>query len=125
MTRLSIAKPCKGIILPADCTGWVPLPEITLEALQGAVGGYVTTVTIPHATLWAIDEAHGHVMNIYTALMFRQSLFGNVVITGGVDNDGETKGLGWRWMRYIMRRVPVADAYKNDPAIVAWAVANL
>jgi len=115
-------KPFSGIILPANPQGWEPLAEITLEALQEAVGGYVTVVNIPHGTLWAIDEAMGQSVNIYALLLFGQVLFGNVVVTGGVDEEGNTKALGRRWRQAIAKRIPVAKRWRND--VATWKANN-
>ncbi len=75
----------------------------TLEQMQAAVGGYVQAVDIaPDITLWCNEE--GKMMslehNLFAQLLWDRAfgagtdyIVGTVVITGGVDDEGETTGL--------------------------------
>ena len=73
-----------------------------LENLQGAVGGLIQAVDLtPELTMWCNDEGKmmGLPVNpVATALWTRyfgetDVIVGNVVFTGGSDEEGETTGL--------------------------------
>jgi hypothetical protein len=126
MTQSQIARPFAGIILSPEIEGWKPLVSIELEALQAAVGGYVTAVEIPHGTLWCVDEAPvGTGANMYaylfpTVVTTVGMLFGTIVLTGGADDEGNTKPLGERWARSIARRVAMHADVANNPELIMW-----
>lgn len=86
----------KGVILKTDFT-MEEMSDISLEALQGAVGGYVTLVrAIVRGTnhvvdVWCADDAYGMPVNLGAIFMFNQHLIGDVVITGMADDEGNTR----------------------------------
>lgn len=77
-------------------------PEGSLRILQGAVGGYIQAVDLnENLTMWLNEEGklEGLDTNLFGTLLFRQrfgdvdTIVGNIVLTGGTDDEGETLGL--------------------------------
>ena len=77
-------------------------PEGSLKVLQGAVGGLVEAIDITkHVTLWVNEEGKlgGFEPNLVASWIYAQNMgvadvvMGDVVFTGGVDDEGDTKGL--------------------------------
>lgn len=76
---------------------------VSYETLSNAVGGMIEAVTLPSGiTLWVNEEGklNGLPVNkVATNLMTRafgqqfDILVGNVIVTGGADDEGETLGL--------------------------------
>ena len=95
----------KAVIIKASGTKELVEFEVgqSYELLSGAVGGYVEVVALPtrRADLWLNEE--GKLNNlpynpIATSLFHDEHhtgdfIVGNVIITGGVDDEGETLGL--------------------------------
>lgn len=121
-----IKRPFQGMILTPEIEGWKPLPVITLEALQDAVGGYVTAITVPYGTLWCIDEAPwSTIANMYvflfpTVIKDHGMLFGTMVFTGESDDNGNTRPLGEKWARAVVRKVAMHPSVADDPALIMW-----
>jgi hypothetical protein len=111
--------PFKGILLPTDCEGWIPLKRITLADLQKACGGYVTVVSIAQGTLWCPDDAIGQAQNLYTTFIYRKPLWGNVVVTGGVGAKGETLSIHPTQVRHIIKHIPLVKRYAT-PALLEY-----
>lgn len=82
------------------------------DLLSGAVGGWIECVSLvsKNADLWLNEEGKldGLPQNpIGTALWtdeygFTDIIVGNIIITGGVDNEGETLGLTDEQVNYFM-----------------------
>lgn len=81
----------------------IDIAEDTLSMLQGAVGGWVQAIDIsPDVTMWLNEEGklEGLPHNPTAQSIFDSAfgpgqdyLVGNVVLTGGVDEEGDTLGL--------------------------------
>lgn len=86
----------KGVILKTDFT-MEEMSDISLEALQGAVGGYVTLVRgivrdSNHVVdVWCADDAYGMPVNLGAIFLFNRHLIGDVAITGMADEEGNTR----------------------------------
>lgn len=77
-------------------------PEGALAVLQDAVDGYVQAIDLtPTMTMWCNEEGKldGLPNNAIATAIFQEKfgavdiIVGNAVITGGVDDEGETIGL--------------------------------
>jgi hypothetical protein len=77
-------------------------PEGALDILQKAVDGYVQAIDLtPTMTMWCNEEGKldGLPNNAIATAIFQEKfgavdiIVGNAVITGGVDDEGETIGL--------------------------------
>lgn len=77
-------------------------PEGSMKVLQSAVGGWYEAVDLnEEVTLWCNEE--GKILGLPThagATRFYQTAFntqdwiaGNIILTGGVDDEGDTLGL--------------------------------
>jgi hypothetical protein len=80
------------------------IEDISLKTLQTKVGGWVQAIDLdPQVTLWANEEGKlvGLPINEFATALW-ESLFGigtdiivgDIVLTGGTDEEGETLGLG-------------------------------
>lgn len=76
--------------------------ESELKALQDAVGGWVQPVDLSDTlTMWVNEEGkiNGSILNVKANEIFRDVfgavdvIFGDVIFTGGVDDEGDTMGL--------------------------------
>lgn len=77
-------------------------PEGTLKVLQSAVDGWVQPVDLSEEmTMWVNEEGKliGLIRNDKANVIFRETfgavdvIMGDVIFTGGVDDEGETIGL--------------------------------
>lgn len=78
-------------------------PEGSLKVLQGAVGGWVQAIDLSdRLTMWLNEEGKldGLIPNDFATQMFCRRfgegtdiIVGNIVLTGGTDDEGETLGL--------------------------------
>ena len=79
-------------------------PEGSLQVLQSGVGGWIEQVTItPELTMFVNEEGKMEfpaIVNAYANAMFAKrfgagidTIVGDVVLTGGMDDEGETVGL--------------------------------
>jgi hypothetical protein len=77
-------------------------PEGSLKVLQGAVGGWIEAVDISETlTLWCNEEGKllGMPANPFATKLSSEAIqtsdwiAGNAVLTGGVDDEGDTLGL--------------------------------
>ena len=77
-------------------------PEGSLKVLQNAVDGYVQAIDLNRdLTMWANEEGklEGMMTNSIATAIFQARfgmvdiIVGNAVLTGGVDDEGETIGL--------------------------------
>lgn len=67
------------------------LKEINLPAMQDAVGGYVECIALTNmVNVWVNDDWTGLRSNNGASLIFQRALYGDVVVTGGVDKEGNT-----------------------------------
>lgn len=92
----------KALVVTVEGTAEV-IEEISLATLQGKVGGWVQAVDLTSTmTLWANEEGKlvGLPVNGFATELWESRfgvgtdiIVGDVVITGGVDADGETLGL--------------------------------
>jgi hypothetical protein len=82
------------------------LEDDSLKKLQGAVGGWVQAVDLQdNLTLWCNEEGKliGLTPNVIGTHMFEKSfgmtdvIMGDVVFTGGTDDEGENLGLPHAW----------------------------
>ena len=82
------------------------LEDDSLKKLQGAVGGWVQAVDLQdNLTLWCNEEGKliGLTPNIIGTHMFEKSfgmtdvIMGDVVFTGGTDDEGDNLGLPHAW----------------------------
>jgi hypothetical protein len=82
------------------------LEEDSLKKLQGAVGGWVQAVDLQeNLTLWCNEEGKliGLTPNVIGTHMFEKSfgmtdvIMGDVVFTGGTDDEGDNLGLPHAW----------------------------
>lgn len=83
----------------------IDFEQNTLEVLQSAVGGWIEAIYLPsieNATMWLNEEGKliGLPHNSYAQTLWNAEygkdtdyIVGNVVITGGVDDEGESLGL--------------------------------
>lgn len=87
-----------------------------LKALQNAVDGYVECITLAHnLLLWVNEEGKIHDLdfNLLASVIFEQALgrveliVGNVVITGGADDNGDIEGLTDRVVNRIQEWIKV------------------
>lgn len=84
------------------CVVDLDAPEGSLKVLQSAVDGWVEAVDFSdELTMWVNEEGKldGLILNDRANAMFQDTfgavdvIVGNVIFTGGVDDEGETKGL--------------------------------
>jgi hypothetical protein len=78
-------------------------PEGSLKVLQTAVGGYVQAIDLnPNVTMWVNEEGKldGLPLNFHGTMFWAASygfgtdqIVGDIVLTGGVDDEGDTLGL--------------------------------
>lgn len=77
-------------------------PEGALKVLQSAVDGWVQPVDLSEEmTMWVNEEGKliGLILNTKANAIFRETfgavdvIMGDVIFTGGVDDEGETMGL--------------------------------
>jgi len=82
------------------------LEDDSLKKLQGAVGGWVQAVDLQdNLTLWCNEEGKliGLTPNVIGTHMFEKSfgmtdvIMGDVVFTGGTDDEGDNLGLPHAW----------------------------
>lgn len=78
-------------------------PEGSLRVLQGAVAGYVQAIDLtPQVTMWINEEGklEGLPLNFHGTMFWSASfgfgtdqIVGDIVLTGGTDEEGDTLGL--------------------------------
>lgn len=77
-------------------------PEGGLKVLQTAVGGYIEAIDLGNLTMWVNEEGKfaespisNEIGNAYFHRAFGQvdNIVGDIVFTGGVDEEGDTIGL--------------------------------
>jgi hypothetical protein len=82
------------------------LEDDTLKKLQGAVGGWVQAIDLQeNLTLWCNEEGKliGLTPNVIGTHLWEKSfgmtdvIMGDVVFTGGTDDEGENLGLPHAW----------------------------
>lgn len=107
----------KALVVKTD--GTVETVDTTLDALQGAVGGWVQAVDLSGSlTLWVNEEGKmiGLPHNPYAQRLWDDAygkgtdyIVGNAVLTGGADEDGNTLGLDDLSIATVMAGVGLAD----------------
>jgi hypothetical protein len=85
------AKPVLGVVIHTDGTR-TDLHEISLEVYQDAVGGYVDALTVSSmVTVFMHDSGMFELpQNNVAMLLFSRPMWGDVVMVGGVDAEGNT-----------------------------------
>ncbi len=90
------------------------------ELLTNAVGGMIECVGLKDADLWCNENgiAEGLELNMIASAIYSEAfnasnpILGNVIITGGVDAEGETLGLTDEqvayWLGYDKKVIPTA-----------------
>ncbi len=106
----------KALVINTD--GTVAVIDPTLDALQGAVGGWIQAVDLSdRLTLWVNEEGKmvGLPHNRYAQLLWDEAygehtdyIVGNAVITGGSDEDGETVSLDDESIAAVKARIGLA-----------------
>jgi hypothetical protein len=108
--------------------GITELVDVGLETLQTAVGGYIEAVTLSHrATLWLNEEGKLKKLphnpyaqqlwdNVYGAKT--DYIVGDVVVTGGTDDEGETISLTDAQVNEIVELVEKVNSWVSPRAAV-------
>jgi len=90
------------------------------ELLSNAVGGMIECVGLKDADLWCNENgiAEGLELNMIASAIYSEAfnasnpILGNVIITGSVDDEGETLGLTDEqvayWLGYDKKVIPTA-----------------
>ena len=90
------------------------------ELLSNTVGGMIECVGLKDADLWCNENgiAEGLELNMIASAIYSEAfnasnpILGNVIITGGVDDEGETLGLTDEqvayWLGYDKKVIPTA-----------------
>ena len=90
------------------------------QILSDAVGGMIECVSLKDADLWCNENgiAEGLDLNMIASAIYSEAfnasnpILGNVIITGGVDAEGETLGLTDEqvayWLGYDKKVIPTA-----------------
>jgi hypothetical protein len=90
------------------------------ELLSNAVGGMIECVGLKDADLWCNENgiAEGLELNMIASAIYSEAfnasnpILGNVIITGSVDDEGETLGLTDEqvayWLGYNKKVIPTA-----------------
>ena len=96
----------------------------TLEKLQDAVGGWVQAVDLrDDLTLWCNEEGKliGLPNNVIGTHMWEKSfgmtdvIMGNIVFTGGTDDEGENLGLPSAWQLQLQELADkLRSAYEGE-----------
>jgi hypothetical protein len=102
----------QGMIVSEDGSV-ISTEDISLAALQGAVGGYVQAVESEDgsATFWMDEEGKlkGYSPNPTATRLIESSLFagdyiaGTCVVTGGADDEGNTLPISNEWIERVMQ----------------------
>lgn len=106
----------KALVINTD--GSIAEVDTTLDALQGAVGGWVQAVELSGSlTLWVNEEGKmvGLPHNRYAQALWNDVygegtdyIVGNAVLTGGTDEHGGTLGLDDESIAKVKARVGLA-----------------
>ena len=90
------------------------------KTLSNAVGGYIECVGLEGADMWCNENgiAEGLPLNMVASAIYSEAfgvsnpILGNVIITGGADEEGETLGLTdeqvAHWLAYNKQVIPTA-----------------
>ena len=96
---------------------WEPMSDVSLKALQQAVGGYITVVNIDGGGVVAIDDVFDlpiRLLNKPVKDLFGLDIVGDVVIIGNPDDEGETLPISNELIAKIVLNVPVTpQVYKK------------
>ena len=112
----------KAVIISTDGHKSVVEFEIgkSYELLSNAVGGMIECVRLKDADLWCNENgiAEGLELNMIASAIYSEAfnasnpILGNVIITGSVDDEGETLGLTDEqvayWLGYDKKVIPTA-----------------
>jgi hypothetical protein len=100
----------------------------TLEKLQGAVGGWVQAVDLhDDLTLWCNEEGKliGLPTNVIGTHLWEKSfgmtdiIMGDIVFTGGTDDEGENLGLPYPWQIQLQElATTLRNAYEGQITII-------
>lgn len=102
-----------------------------LEQLQSAVGGYVQPIDLTqNLTMWCNEEGKltGLAHNPYAQFMWDEVfgchtdyLVGDVVMTGGTDDEGETIGLTEEQVAILVNTInTVCDFVEPRSTVISW-----
>jgi hypothetical protein len=104
------------------------LEDDSLKKLQGAVGGWVQAVDLQdNLTLWCNEEGKliGLTPNVIGTHMFEKSfgmtdvIMGDVVFTGGTDDEGENLGLPYAWQVQLQELAEkLRNAYEGQVTVI-------
>jgi hypothetical protein len=104
------------------------LEDDSLKKLQGAVGGWVQAVDLQdNLTLWCNEEGKliGLTPNVIGTHMFEKSfgmtdvIMGDVVFTGGTDDEGENLGLPYAWQVQLEELAEkLRNAYEGQVTVI-------
>lgn len=113
----------KAVIISTDGSATVAEFELgeSYKMLSNAVGGYIECVRLSATTdLWCNENgiAEGLPLNLKGSAIYLETfnagnpILGNIVITGGADDEGETLGLTDEqvayWLAYSTMVIPTA-----------------
>lgn len=100
----------------------------TLKKLQDAVGGWVQPVDLrDDLTVWCNEEGKliGMTPNVIGTHMFEKSfgmtdvIMGDVVFTGGTDDEGENLALPFPWLTQLQElAAKLRNAYEGQVTVI-------
>ena len=104
------------------------LEDDTLKKLQGAVGGWVQAIDLQeNLTLWCNEEGKliGLTPNVIGTHLWEKSfgmtdvIMGDVVFTGGTDDEGENLGLPFAWQVQLEELAEkLRNAYEGQVTVI-------
>jgi hypothetical protein len=104
------------------------LEDDTLKKLQGAVGGWVQAIDLQeNLTLWCNEEGKliGLTPNVIGTHLWEKSfgmtdvIMGDVVFTGGTDDEGENLGLPHAWQVQLEELAEkLRNAYEGQVTVI-------
>ena len=119
---IKLGKKQKAVIITTEGTKSVVEFEIgdSYKLLSNSVGGMIECVGLGDADLWCNENgiAEGLPLNMIASAIYSETfnasnpILGNVIITGGADEEGETLGLTDEqvayWLGYNKQVIPTA-----------------
>jgi hypothetical protein len=119
---IKLGKKQKAVIITTEGTKSVVEFEIgdSYKLLSNSVGGMIECVGLGDADLWCNENgiAEGLELNMIASAIYSETfgasnpILGNVIITGGADEEGETLGLTdeqvAHWLGYDKKVIPTA-----------------
>ena len=117
------------VITTLGSASLVNLETQSLETLQGAVGGYVQAIDLgDQVTMWCNEEGKmtGLPHNPFGQAFWEKTygrtdyIVGDIVLTGGADNEGETIGLTDEQITEIMKVVASVNDFIQPKITVVY-----